>query len=189
VARATERISTLVSSVKRFTYMDRATVGEPASIAQGLVDTVAVLAAKARSKSVSVDLNLPVDLPLVRIHGGELNQVWSNLLENALDAVSDGGHVAVSAKPTGEELVVHVADNGSGIPPDIQARIFDPFFTTKPIGQGTGLGLDITRRIVRLHGGRIELESRPGHTEFRVALPVVNGAEAQRPEPPATRTV
>ena len=171
IERASSRIYDLVSAVKRFTYMDRATVSEPASIAQGVMDTVAVLASKAKEKSASVRLEIPDDLPLVQAFGGELNQVWSNLLENALDAVSTSGQVLVSATREGEWVVVRVIDNGSGMTPEIRGRIFDPFFTTKPMGEGTGLGLDISRRIVTRHGGQIEVESEPGRTEFRVTLP------------------
>lgn len=170
VARATTRIYELVSAVKRFTNMDRPACAEPSSIAQALADTATVLAAKARSKSAAVDLEVPSDLPLVRAYGGELNQVWSNLIENALDAVGESGHVTVSARADGANVIVRIVDDGSGIPIDIRSRIFDPFFTTKPVGS-TGLGLDIARRIVRRHDGQIEFESRPGHTEFRVILP------------------
>src|SRR5439155_26397661 len=108
----------------------------------------------------------------------ELNQVWSNMLETALDAVAPSGEITVTARQEGDRIVVRVVDNGSGIPADIQARIFDPFFTTKPVGQGTGLGLDISRRIVRLHDGEITVDSRPGHTEFRISLPL-DGIEPQ----------
>ena len=171
IERASSRIYDLVSAVKRFTYMDRATVSEPASVAQGVMDTVAVLASKAREKSVSVRLEIPENLPLIRAFGGELNQVWSNLLENALDAAPPGGQVVISAKCDSEWVVVRVVDNGPGMTPEIRGRIFDPFFTTKPMGEGTGLGLDISRRIVTRHGGQIEVESEPGRTEFRVTLP------------------
>jgi len=170
VERASARIYELVSAVKRFTYMDRPTVAEPASIAQALADTVTVLAAKARSKSATVELEIASDLPLVRAFGAELNQVWSNLIENALDAIGEQGRVVVSARAEGSNVVVRVVDDGHGIADDIKGRIFDPFFTTKPVGS-TGLGLDIARRIVRRHEGQIELETRPGRTEFRVVLP------------------
>jgi signal transduction histidine kinase len=171
IQRAATRIYDLVSAVKRFTYMDKATVAEPSSIAQGVIDTVAVLASKAKAKSVMVRLEIPDDLPLVRAFGGELNQVWSNLLENALDAVPPSGQIVVTAKCDGKRVIVRVIDDGPGIPADIQARIFDPFFTTKPVGEGTGLGLDISRRIVQRHDGQLEVDSRPGRTEFRVTLP------------------
>ena len=174
IERASSRIYDLVSAVKRFTYMDRTTIGEPGSVAQGITDTVAVLASKAKAKSVMVRLEIPEHLPMVRIYGGELNQVWSNLIENALDAVEANGEVSVRVTADDKWVTVYVVDNGQGIPADVLARIFDPFFTTKPMGQGTGLGLDISRRIVRRHDGTIDVESRPGRTEFRVALPVVH---------------
>jgi signal transduction histidine kinase len=102
-----------------------------------------------------------------------LNQVWANLVDNALDAVGDGGRVMVTARAAGPKVVVRVTDDGPGIPPDVKSRIFDPFFTTKPVGMGTGLGLDIVKRLVDRNDGSIEVESVPGRTEFRVALPVV----------------
>jgi signal transduction histidine kinase len=174
IERAASRIYELVSAVKRFTYMDRATVSEPSSVAQGVTDTVAVLASKAKAKSASVRLDIPEDLPLVRAYGGELNQVWSNLLENALDAVPDmTGEVVVTAAREGDRVVVRVIDNGPGMTPEVRGRIFDPFFTTKPMGQGTGLGLDISRRIVHRHEGQIEVQCEPGRTEFRVTLPAL----------------
>ena len=173
IERASSRIYDLVSSVKRFTYMDRATVGEPGNIAQGITDTVAVLASKAKAKSVMVRLEIPEHLAPVRIFGGELNQVWANLIENALDAVEPSGEVCVRVSADDNWVTVYVVDNGTGIPAEILSRIFDPFFTTKPVGHGTGLGLDISRRIVRRHDGTIDVTSGPGRTEFRVALPVV----------------
>ena len=173
IERASSRIHQLVSAIKRFTYMDRATVSEPTSVVQGLTDTVFVLSSKAKAKSATVKLDIADDLPMVRSYGGELNQVWSNLVENALDAIDQGGEVVVSAKCENNRVVVRVVDNGPGIPPDIEKKIFDPFFTTKPVGEGTGLGLDISRRIVRTHEGSIELDTRPGRTEFRVLLPAV----------------
>jgi signal transduction histidine kinase len=172
VERATTRIYDLVSSVKRFTYMDRSAPAEPTDIAQGLADTVAMLASKARAKSVSVSVDAAPDLPRVSGNSGELNQVWSNLIANALDAVGESGHVAVSAARDGLTVVVRVIDDGPGISSDVLPRIFDPFFTTKPIGQGTGLGLDISRRIILNHDGQIAVDSRPGRTEFRVILPL-----------------
>jgi signal transduction histidine kinase len=180
IERASSRIHQLVSAIKRFTYMDRATVSEPASVVQGITDTVFVLSSKAKAKSAMVKLEIDENLPMVRSYGGELNQVWSNLIENALDALdpAGGGEVVVSACRVGDRVVVRVVDNGTGITPDVQKRIFDPFFTTKPVGEGTGLGLDISQRIVRAHDGSIELESRPGRTEFRVLLPAVAGAAA-----------
>jgi signal transduction histidine kinase len=128
-----------------------------------------------------VKLVVPDDLPLVRAYAAELSQVWSNLLENALDAVSPSGRVIVSAARERDNVVIRIVDDGPGIPSEIQSKIFDPFFTTKPVGQGTGLGLDIARRIVRLHNGHIAVDSQPGHTEFRVALPMAEPVSPQDP--------
>ncbi|HSJ16344.1 MAG TPA: ATP-binding protein [Longimicrobiales bacterium] len=172
IERAGGRVSELVGAMKRLTHMDRAPTPEPVDIEQGVRDTLTVLGHKARSKSVSVRIDVAPGLPEVRAIGGELNQVWMNLLDNALDAVDLGGHVNVIVKPEGRSLVVRVIDDGAGIPREHCPRIFDPFFTTKPVGQGTGLGLEIARTRVRGHGGDIDFDSRPGRTEFRVSLPL-----------------
>ncbi|HTH63188.1 MAG TPA: ATP-binding protein [Gemmatimonadales bacterium] len=173
IERAASRVHALVSAVKGFTYMDHATAPEPVDVGKGLTDTLALLAAKARGKAASVTVDVPSDLPRVRGFGGELNQVWANLIDNALDAVPDGGRVVVTARSDGPHVVVRVTDDGPGIPSDVRSRIFDPFFTTKPVGKGTGLGLDIVRRLVDRNEGMIEVESTPGRTEFRVALPTL----------------
>jgi signal transduction histidine kinase len=169
---ASTRISELVTAIKGFTHMDQATVAEPVDLIKGLNNTVAVLRAKARAKSVTVTVDMEPGFPRVRGFAGELNQIWANLIDNALDAVPDSGRVEVRANREGRRVVVRIIDNGSGIPAQIRERIFDPFFSTKPVGQGTGLGLDIVRRLVRHNDGEISLESEPGRTEFRVALPM-----------------
>jgi signal transduction histidine kinase len=172
VERASSRVHELVSAVKRMTYMDRAATPEPVDLRQGLADTSAILAHKARTKSASLTVDAPDGLARAVGIGGELNQVWMNLIDNALDAVGDGGRVTVSARAEGPSVVVRVIDDGPGIPEDIKRRIFDPFFTTKPVGQGTGMGLDIARRLVESNNGRLDFDSKPGNTEFRVALPI-----------------
>lgn len=174
--RAASRISELVSAMKRLTHMDLAPTREPVEVERGIRDTLMVLGHKARSKSVSVNIDVAPDLPMVTALGGELNQVWMNLLDNALDAVDLGGHVWVTVKPEGRSMVVRVIDDGPGIAPEHRARVFDPFFTTKGPGEGTGLGLEIARARVRGHDGDIEFESRPGRTEFRVLLPLQEDA-------------
>jgi signal transduction histidine kinase len=166
------RISGLVVAIKGFTHMDRAAVAEPVDLIQGLSNTVAVLKSKARAKSVAVAVEVEPGLPRVRGFAGELNQIWANLIDNALDAVPDSGRVEVLANREGRRVMVRVVDNGSGITAQIRERIFDPFFSTKPLGQGTGLGLDIVRRLVRHNDGEISVESQPGRTEFRVVLPL-----------------
>jgi signal transduction histidine kinase len=121
---------------------------------------------------VTVSLDLPDELPRAHGVGVELNQVWMNLIENALDAVPPGGHVSVTAARELDKVVVRVVDDGPGIPPEIAERIFEPFFTTKGVGKGTGLGLDTVRRLLQRHDGGVSVESVPGRTEFQVRLPM-----------------
>jgi len=172
IERAVTRIHALVASVKGFTHMDQAPVAAPVDVASGLNDTVAILDGKARGKSVRISLTVAPGLPPIRGIGGEVNQIWMNLIDNAIDAAPEHGHVDVTATQEGTSVVVRVVDNGTGIPADIVERIFDPFFTTKPVGGGTGLGLDIVRRIVQWHNGEIEVVSSPGRTEFCAKMPV-----------------
>jgi signal transduction histidine kinase len=152
--------------------MDQATAAEPVDLRRGLADTVAVLQSKARSKSAAVIVDVEPDLPRVQGFAGELNQVWANVIDNALDAIADGGRVDVLARREPPFVVVRIVDDGPGIPAEIREQIFDPFFTTKPVGQGTGLGLDIVRRLVSHNDGDIAVTSQPGRTEFRVELPI-----------------
>ena len=175
---AAMRISRLVKAVKEFTSMDQAMVARSIDLGPSLGSTVAVLQSKASEKSVTVSVELESGLPQVRGFAGELNQIWGNLIDNALDAVSPGGRVEVIAGREGDRVVVRVIDNGSGIPAQNITRIFDPFFTTKPTGQGTGLGLDIVRRLVRHNDGAIDVESKRGRTEFRVSVPIAEAGAA-----------
>ena len=169
---AAVRISGLVAAIKGFTHMDQATVADAVDLVQGLSNTIVVLKSKARAKSVTVSVDVEHGLPRVHGFAGELNQIWANLIDNALDAVADSGRVEVLAHREREGVVVSIVDNGSGIPAESRERIFEPFFTTKPVGLGTGLGLDIVRRLVRHNDGEISVESQPGRTEFRVVLPL-----------------
>jgi len=171
IAMASARIHHLVDAVKGFTYLDQAAAPKPVDIAKGLADTLVVLRAKIRSLGATVDLLVPPDLPIIDGRGGELNQVWANLIDNALDAAGPSGQLKITAGVEEPFVVVRVVDNGPGIPAEAQAKIFDPFFTTKPLGKGTGLGLDIARRIIRGHSGALEFTTGPGGTEFRVTLP------------------
>jgi signal transduction histidine kinase len=171
VRTAARRVHDLVKSVKGFTHMDQSGSKKPVDVRQGLVDTLAVLRGKAKEKSVSLSLEAADDLPPIDGFGGELNQVWQNLIDNAIDATPGEGHVTVKAARKEGGVVVCVTDEGPGVPEMLKDRIFEPFFTTKPQGEGTGLGLDIVRRLVRMHNGQVEVASRPGCTEFRVILP------------------
>ncbi len=181
IEEAAARISGLVSAIKGFTHMDQAAIAGPVNLVSSLEDTVAVLRSKARARSAAVAVSVEDGLPRVRGFVGELNQIWSNLIDNALDAIADGGRVEVSARRERAGVVVRVVDDGPGIPADVKERIFDPFFTTKPVGQGTGLGLDIVRRLVRHNDADIEVDSRPGRTEFRVILPLAESGDGTAP--------
>jgi signal transduction histidine kinase len=172
IDRAASRISSLVAAVRRFTYLDQATAPKPAEIGIGLRDTVMILNAKARQKGVSISLDVEEGLPTAWGFGGELNQVWMNLIDNAVDAAPQHGHVTVTAVHDKKSIIVSVVNDGQGIPDEIRGRIFEPFFTTKPSGEGTGMGLDVARRLIARHEGEIEVSSVPGRTEFRVTLPV-----------------
>lgn len=172
------RIAGLVAAVKGFTHMDQANTAEAVDLGMHLNNTIAVLHAKAAQKSVEVTLEIEPDLSPVYGFAAELNQVWGNLIDNALDAARPGGKVNVVAQRENRRVVVSVFDDGPGVPVDIRDRIFDPFFTTKPMGQGTGLGLDIVRRLLRHNDGGVDLIMHPGQTEFRVNLPVAGSRPA-----------
>jgi signal transduction histidine kinase len=171
IGQAAGRIADLVGAVKRFTYMDSLAGPVAVEVEPGLRDTLGVLAAKAKSKHAAISLTLEPELPPVRANGGELNQIWLNLLDNALDAISASGRIEIHGERNLDRVVVRIVDDGPGIPPDVLPVIFDPFMTTKPPGQGTGLGLDFARRLARSYHGEITVESRPGRTEFSVSLP------------------
>jgi len=181
IHEAARRISGLVAAIKGYTHMDQAVVAGPVDVATGIGNTVAVLTAKAKEKSITVAIAVPPDLPRVRGFAGELNQIWSNLIDNALDAAPAGGRVDVSAQVERQRVVVRVVDDGPGIPAEVRERIFDPFVTTKPVGKGTGMGLDIVRRLVGHNEAAIDVESVPGRTEFRVTLFVADSAPSNGP--------
>lgn len=171
---AARRISDLVGSVKEYSHMDRELTEKAATdLHRALDSTLTMLGHKAKAKGVKVIREYDPDLPAVPAFAGELNQVWTNLLDNALDAVAPGGRVSVRTRRIDHQAEVEIGDDGPGIPAELQGRIWEPFFTTKPMGEGSGLGLDIARRIVvGRHGGEMRLESRPGDTRFLVSLPI-----------------
>jgi signal transduction histidine kinase len=181
IEQAGTRISGLIDAVKGFTRMDLNATAGPVDVAEGVSQTLAIMKAKARAKSVSVALTADPALPRALGVAGELNQIWANLIDNALDAVAESGHVAITAAVEGPYVVVRVIDDGPGMPPDVKRRIFDPFFTTKKVGEGTGLGLDIVNRIVRKQRGMIAVESEPGRTEFTVSLPLAPATSEATP--------
>ena len=170
---ASARISELVRSVKIYSHMDRGGDRQPVNVREGLDTTLVMLAHKLKKKNLQLERRYSAELPAVDGLAGELNQVWTNLLDNAIDASPEGGLIAIQAEASGSAVEVRVIDNGSGIPEEIHTRIFEPFFTTKAVGQGTGLGLDIVHRVVvEQHGGFVEVESEPGRTVFTVRLPL-----------------
>jgi signal transduction histidine kinase len=166
------RISTLVSAAKQYSHMDRAPF-ERADIHAGLKSTLTILAGKLADVEVVKEFDR--SLPPVHLYGGELNQVWTNLIDNAVQAMAGqpGARLTLRSARDGDMVRVEICDNGPGIPAENKQRIFEPFFTTKPVGQGTGLGLDISYRIVvARHGGDLRVESEPGRTCFVVRLPL-----------------
>jgi signal transduction histidine kinase len=174
ITGAAERISDLVGAVKSYSHMDRGQDKQTIDLRTGLDSTLVMLGHKIKKKQVTLEREYAADLPKVSVYPGEINQVWTNLLDNALDAVADsGGLIRVEAAREGSSVVVRIIDNGHGIPETIQSRIFEPFFTTKRVGEGTGLGLDIVQRIVtQHHGGHIAVDSAPGRTVFSVRVPL-----------------
>ncbi len=168
---ATTRISELVGAIKEYSYMDQAKVQE-LDVHKGLDNTLLILKYKLRKKNVSVTRDYAESLPLIKAYGSELNQVWTNLIVNAVDAMNEGGTLKVRTKREPTDILVEIRDNGAGIPASARSRIFEPFFTTKPVGEGTGLGLDTVARIVRKHRGNVRFESKPGDTCFQVRLPI-----------------
>jgi signal transduction histidine kinase len=175
-----ENISELVSSVKLYSHMDRSPEHKPTDVREGLDNTLIMLGHKLKQKNIRVTREYRDDVPTIAGNAGELNQVWTNLIDNALDALAESGQLRVQISSDDWGIVVKIIDNGAGIPEDIRHRIFDPFFTTKDVGEGTGLGLDIARRIVHTHGGQIEARSGPGRTEMFVRLPIESERSAER---------
>ncbi len=173
IHEASQRISTLVGNVKTYSHMDRAGGREALDLTTGLDSTLNIFDHALRHKNARLTREYAPNLPRVLGEVGQLNQVWTNLIDNAIDALpAAGGVLAVQTASQPGGVSVSIIDNGSGIAPDVLTHMFEPFYTTKPAGEGSGLGLDIARRIVQEHGGRLEAQSVPGRTEFTVWLPV-----------------
>ena len=169
--QSSDRIFEIVKAVKAYSYMDQAPQ-QCVDLHDGLDNTLTILGYKLKSRRVTVIREYEHNLPSIRAHGSALNQVWTNLIDNAIDAVDEGGTVWLRTSSNKKYVIVEIADNGPGIPPEIQSRIFEPFFTTKEVGAGTGLGLEIAYRIVvGQHNGDIHCYSLPGYTRFQVCLP------------------
>lgn len=173
IQQASARISELVASVKQYSHMDQQADHVPIDFAANIRSTLVMLGGKLKSKSVQVETHFPDGLPGVCGNPGQLNQVWTNLLDNALDALPDsGGRIRIQTRMDGPfTLALDIEDNGSGITPEVQARMWDAFYTTKPVGQGTGMGLEITKRILDTHQASIQVQSQPGRTVFTLRFP------------------
>ena len=174
IEQAACRITDLVGAIKSYSYRDTAAERE-IDVHKGLDNTLMILGYLLR-KDIEVRKEYDPDLPRILAHGGELNQVWTNLIENAIDAMLSSSDrekiLGLKTAVRGDTVLVEISDTGPGIPADIQGRIFEPFFTTKQDGDGTGLGLDIVSRIIRKHHGEVRVQSKPGGTCFQVRLPV-----------------
>lgn len=174
IEQSTWQICDIVTAVKGYTYVDRGELNE-VNIHKGLENTLKILNHKLRD--ITVIRNYASDIPDIQARGGELNQVWTNLIDNAIDAIGPGGTIWVITRQENDYIMVEISDNGTGISPEIQPRLFEPFFTTKDVGEGTGLGLDISYRIIQHHHGTIEVRSEPGLTRFIVRLPIHPSSE------------
>lgn len=175
IKSSTTRISDLVSAVKSYSYMDQAPLQE-VDIHKGIESTLTILQYKIRKADITISREYDSNLPHINAYGNELNQVWTNLIDNAIDGIGEHGTISIRTKNEGNDhILVEIADNGSqGIPENIKSRIFEPFFTTKELDKGTGLGLSINHRIVtETHRGDIRVYSFPGETRFQVRLPII----------------
>jgi len=174
IQESSERISVLVQSVKNFTHMDQGKGKELTDIHSGIKNTLTMLQYKFKKGNIEVIEEYDTGLPKIMALVGELNQVWTNVIDNALDAMEGKGKgkLTIRTEKDGEYAKVCIIDNGPGIPEEMQSRIFDPFFTTKDIGKGTGLGLDVVNRIVAQHRGSVKVNSVPGRTEFILCFPI-----------------
>ena len=171
IQRASKAISDIVHAVKSYAYLDRAPV-QDIDLRQSLEDTLMILNHKLKH-GIEVVRAFEDDLPRVTGYTGELNQVWTNLIDNAIQAMEGKGRLELAARRLGNEVEIRIADSGPGISPEVAGRVFEPFFTTKAQGIGTGLGLHIAHNIVvNRHGGRLDFTSRQGRTEFRIVLPL-----------------
>jgi signal transduction histidine kinase len=166
----------LVGAVKTYAYMDRGRLVE-ADLHEGLESTLVILAHKLKHTKIAVARDYDRALPKLTVRGSELNQVWTNLIDNAIGALGEQGTITVRTRLDGDAVQVDIADDGPGIPEEARARVLEPFYTTKAVGSGTGLGLDTARRIVEEgHGGRLWFDTSDSGTTFHVRLPVPSPA-------------
>jgi signal transduction histidine kinase len=171
IGQGAGRISEIVKALKGYTYLDQAPI-QTVDIHDGLDSTLVILRSKLKP-GITVHREYDADLPQIQARGSELNQVWTNLIDNAIGAMNGEGEITLRTRSNDQWVIVEIEDNGSGISEENLSNLFDPFFTTKPPGEGTGLGLNISHNIiVQKHQGRIDVTSRPGKTRFEVRLPL-----------------
>ncbi len=169
---SSKRISELVRSIKTYSHMDQDPSLEFTDLNSGIESTVTMLYHQVKKQGVTLVKQLDANIPSIKAMVGEMNQVWTNMISNALDALKESGNqIIIRSFQERDCVCVEIEDNGPGIPEDVQTRIFEPFYTTKGVGEGTGMGLDIVRRVINHHRGSITMESEPGRTLFRVCLP------------------
>jgi signal transduction histidine kinase len=172
IDNATGRIADLVQSIKEYSYMDQMPEQE-VDVHKGIESTLKMLRHRLKN-GISIQRDYDKAAPTVCARGSELNQVWTNLIDNALDAMGPNGELRLRTAHDTSHVLVEIGDSGPGIPAEIRNRVFEPFFTTKQVGEGTGLGLDVVYRIVQSHGGDVRVESVPGDTRFQVRLPALH---------------
>ncbi|HEX9334203.1 MAG TPA: ATP-binding protein, partial [Anaerolineales bacterium] len=169
--QTTERLSQIVRAMKAYTYLDQAPLLE-VDVHEGLENTLIIMQHKLK-QGIKVKRDYSPNLPHIEAYASELNQVWTNIIDNAIDAMNGKGEITLKTYAEDHHVIVDIIDNGPGIPEEIRSRIFEPFFTTKAPGKGTGLGLHISHDIVvNRHHGQLKVESRPGNTTFKAVLPV-----------------
>lgn len=172
LGEASTRISNLVGAIKSHVHLDGTNEKQPTDIHKDIENTLTLLGYKLREKNITVKKSFCTDLTEVHAYVGELNQVWTNIIDNAIYAMNQNGELIIETTRNKEDVNIKIIDNGVGIPSEITSRIFDPFFTTKKVGEGTGIGLDIVQRIIKHHNGDIKVHSKPGRTEFLICLPI-----------------
>lgn len=169
---SSSRISHLVSAIKSHVHMDQTNELTCTDIHRDIENTLTLMGYKIREKNITIKKIFAENLPEVPVYIGEMNQVWTNIIDNAIYAMQKGGELTIETFYDSKNVCVKICDNGTGIPPEILSRIFDPFFTTKKVGEGTGIGLDLVNRIIKNHNGEIKVFSKPGNTEFKIYIPV-----------------
>ena len=168
---ASARISNLVGAIKSHVHMDQTNELQPTDIHRDIENTLTLMGYKLRGKNIKVKKSFDENINEVPAFVGELNQVWTNIIDNAIDALPQNGEITIETSSDDKNVYVKILDNGPGIPQEIINRIFDPFFTTKKVGEGTGIGLDLVNRIIDHHNGEVKVDSKPGRTEFIICIP------------------